>query len=74
MTREVERAASCCDPAGGGLVALAGDRPPVGRTVAERLAMVAEATRIGWALSGRPLLTYDRASLPDRVLRDGTAE
>jgi len=61
-------------PHAGGLVDPVDDRPPVGRTVAERLAMVAEASAIGWALTGRPMPAYDRASMPGRVLRDGEPE
>jgi len=36
--------------------------------------MVTAASAIGWALTGRPMPVYDRASMPGRVLRDGEPE
>lgn len=41
----------------------AGD-PRMGGTVEERLAAVAELTLEAWRLSGRPLPTYSRATMP----------
>lgn len=36
----------------------------VGGTVAERVALVAELSRLLWARTGRPLPTYSRATMP----------
>ena len=38
-------------------------------TPEERLAMVTRLTRRMWELSGRPVPSYERASMPGRVLR-----
>jgi hypothetical protein len=38
-------------------------------TPEQRLAMVAELSRRMWTLTGRPLPSYTRASMPGRVLR-----
>lgn len=37
-------------------------------TVAERLQLVAQLSETGWALTGRPLPTYTRATIPVVVL------
>ena len=44
----------------------------LGRTVAERLEMVRELSRLAWAASGRPFPSYSRAEMPVRLsaLRD----
>lgn len=44
----------------------------LGSTVAERLAMLAELSRLAWAASGRPLPRYERRDMPVRLaaLRD----
>lgn len=44
----------------------AGDARVVG-TPAERVALVAELSRQAWALTGRPLPSYTRATMPVRV-------
>ncbi|MEX0691636.1 MAG: hypothetical protein WD934_05295 [Gemmatimonadales bacterium] len=44
----------------------AGD-PRMGGTAQQRLAAVAELTAEAWRLSGRPLPTYTRATMPIRV-------
>jgi hypothetical protein len=36
----------------------------VGGTVAERLALLAELSERAWQLTGRPLPTYTRATMP----------
>lgn len=41
----------------------------MGGTVAERLAAVAELTKLGWALAKRPLPTYTRGTMPVVVTR-----
>lgn len=41
----------------------AGD-PRMGGTIDERVAAVAELTAEAWRLSGRPLPTYTRATMP----------
>ena len=40
-------------------------------TAEERLAMTWELTQRAWALAGRPLPDYDRASIPSRLFRPG---
>ncbi len=45
----------------------------MGRTAAERLQMVHEASILGWLLSGRPLPVHDRRAIPGRVARLHTA-
>jgi len=44
----------------------------VAGTVEERLALVARLSREAWALTGRPLPSYTRATMPGRIttLRD----
>jgi len=37
----------------------------------ERLAMMWSLAKEGWALAGRELPVYDRASIPTRLLRPG---
>lgn len=39
----------------------------VGGTVDERLALVTELSRRAWELTGRPLPSYTRASMPVRI-------
>lgn len=51
------------------LVRREADRPPVGETVEERLAMLADMSQRAWRLSGRPMPTYTRAEMPGRVIR-----
>lgn len=48
----------------------------VGGTPAERLALVAELSKQAWALTGRPLPSYTRATIPIsiRPLRAPEAE
>ena len=46
-----------------------GDDLSATTTVEERLAMVSELSRRMWELTGRPLPTYTRATLPARVIR-----
>lgn len=41
----------------------------VGGTVEERLALVGELSRRSWKLTGLPLPSYDRASMPVRLTR-----
>ena len=36
----------------------------LGNTVAERLQMVSDLSRMAWAASGRPLPVYSRAEMP----------
>ena len=40
-------------------------------TVDERIALVWTLTRRQWTFAGRAIPTYDRASMPGRVLRRG---
>jgi hypothetical protein len=40
----------------------------VGGTPAERIAMVATLTRAAWALTGRPVPSYTRATMPVRII------
>lgn len=39
----------------------------LGTTAAERLAMVAELSRLAWIASGRPFPQYERANIPVRL-------
>jgi hypothetical protein len=39
-----------------------------GTTVAQRLALLAELSREGWALSGKPVPQYARSKIPVRVV------
>lgn len=39
----------------------------VGGTAAERLALVAELSRRAWALTGRPLPSYTRRTMPVKL-------
>lgn len=45
---------------------------PTADTIAERLAMVSELSRMAWLSSGRPFPTYTRSNMPVRFrpLRD----
>jgi hypothetical protein len=38
-------------------------------TPEQRLELLAEASRTGWALTGRPVPSYSRADIPVRVFR-----
>jgi hypothetical protein len=58
----------------GRLTTLGDDRPPEGRTIEERLALVAELSLRAWTLSGRPMPSYGRADMPGRVLRPGEGD
>jgi hypothetical protein len=53
-----------------------GEEPPDNlsdsTTAAERIAMMWPLAKEAWALVGRPLPTYDRASTPVRVFLPGT--
>ncbi len=40
----------------------------IGGSVAERVALVAELSGQAWALTGRPLPSYTRATMPVRVV------
>ena len=40
----------------------------VGGTAEERLALVARLSEAGWALTGRPVPEYSRASMPVRLI------
>lgn len=53
----------------GGVVARGDDVPPMGRTIHERLVMLAEVSARAWALSGQPVPTYTRETMPGRVIR-----
>ena len=46
-----------------------GDDLSASSTPEERLAMLVELSRRMWALTGRPLPSYARATIPGRVLR-----
>lgn len=53
----------------GGLVSRDGDAPPAGDTPLERLEMLAEISLRAWLLTGQPVPTWDRATMPGRVIR-----
>lgn len=38
-------------------------------TPEQRLALLTEASHVGWALTGRPVPSYSRADMPVRVIR-----
>lgn len=40
----------------------------------ERIGMVRELTLAAWAMSGRPMPRYDRATMPGRVIRRGDCD
>lgn len=43
----------------------------VAGSAADRVALVAELSRRAWALTGRPLPSYTRATMPVRIVRLG---
>lgn len=45
------------------------DAEPMEGTVEERLRATEELTRQAWALSGRPMPSYTRATMPCRIRR-----
>ena len=53
----------------GRLVDLREKQPPIGRTVRERLQMLAEISARSWALSGRPIPQYSRQEMPGVIIR-----
>ena len=53
----------------GGLVSRDEDVAPAGNTPAERLEMLAEISQRAWLLAGQPVPTWERATMPGRVIR-----